>query len=86
LQFILHSETSAAIYSDSDVIFIKPIDELWSEFKQFGKQQVMAISPTAGHPIGGSKDNENFISHPSGLFQINSGVSNCRIYFCEQSG
>uniref|UniRef100_H2YMG5 Nucleotide-diphospho-sugar transferase domain-containing protein n=1 Tax=Ciona savignyi TaxID=51511 RepID=H2YMG5_CIOSA len=71
---ILKGLTSAAIYSDSDVIFVKPIDELWAQFKEMDERQVAAISPTAGHPIGGSKLNENFISHPSGLFQINTGV------------
>ena len=72
---ILEDVTSAAIYSDSDVIFVKPIDELWAQMKHFDKRHVVAISPTAGHPLGGSEFNENFIPHDSGLFQINSGVS-----------
>ena len=33
----------------------------------------MAIAPTAGHALGGSRFNENFIQHDTGLFQINSG-------------
>lgn len=79
---ILKGKVDAAIYSDSDVVFVKPIDELWSYFHLMDKHQVAAISPTAGHPLGGSSTNENFISHPSGLFQINSGVSNEETAFC----
>ena len=71
---ILEDIATAAIYSDSDVIFVKSIDGLWAQLKQFTLRQVAAISPTADHPLGGSKDNENFIFHKSGLFQINTGV------------
>ncbi|CAK8692117.1 unnamed protein product [Clavelina lepadiformis] len=71
---ILKETTSAAIYADSDVVFIKPINELWAYLKEMKSHEVVAISPTAGHPLGGSKDNEYFISHPTGLFQINSGI------------
>nr|XP_018671616.2 glucoside xylosyltransferase 1-like isoform X1 [Ciona intestinalis] len=74
LPMVLKDVTDAAIYSDSDVIFIKPIDELWAQLKEMDERQVAAISPTAGHPLGGSKLNENFISHSTGLFQINTGV------------
>lgn len=66
--------TDAAIYADSDVVFLKPIDELWAKLKQFKPREVMAIAPTAGHALGGSRYNENFILHDTGLFQINSGV------------
>jgi hypothetical protein len=67
--------TDAAIYADSDVVFIKPIDELWAKLKEFKPREVMAIAPTAGHALGGSRYNENFIQHDTGLFQINSGSS-----------
>lgn len=66
--------TDAAIYADSDVVFVKPIDELWNKLKEFKPREVMAIAPTAGHALGGSRYNENFILHDTGLFQINSGV------------
>ena len=66
--------TDAAIYADSDVVFVKPIDELWGYLKKFNDREVMAIAPTAGHALGGSRYNENFILHDTGLFQINSGV------------
>lgn len=72
---IMQNITEAAIYADSDVIFVKPIDILWNFLYEMDDINVAAISPTAGHPIGGSKDNVNFISHTTGLFQINSGVS-----------
>ena len=65
--------TDAAIYADSDVVFVKPIDELWAYLKKFNSREVMAIAPTAGHALGGSRYNENFILHDTGLFQINSG-------------
>jgi len=41
--------------------------------KSFKETEVMAIAPTAGHALGGSRFNENFIQHDTGLFQINSG-------------
>lgn len=41
--------------------------------KSFKESEVMAIAPTAGHALGGSRFNENFIQHDTGLFQINSG-------------
>ena len=78
---ILKDLTSAAIYSDSDVIFIKPIDELWAQLKTFQRHHTVAISPTSGHPLGKSKDNENFIFHDTGMFQINSGVSEVILFF-----
>ena len=44
------------------------------KLKTFSPTEVMAIAPTAGHALGGSRYNENFILHDTGLFQINSGV------------
>jgi len=67
-------EADAAIYADSDVVFVKPIDHLWKKLKDFNQHEIMAIAPTAGHALGGSRFNENFIQHDTGLFQINSGV------------
>jgi len=74
LPMVLQNTADAVIYCDSDIIFIKPVEDLWSELQRFKKSQVIAISPTTGHSLGGSDDNENMISHSSGLFQINSGV------------
>ena len=65
---------NACIYADSDVVWTKPIDQLWDQLKDFENKEVMAVSPTAGHNLGGSSLNENFILHKSGLFQINTGV------------
>ena len=80
---ILKDVTTAAIYSDSDVIFIKPIEQLWSQLKSFKGHQSVAISPTSGHSLGGSEDNENFIRGRDGIFQINSGVSNNSDFLCK---
>jgi len=74
LPMVLHTVADAAIYCDSDVIFVKPVEQLWSHLRSFERTQVMAIAPTSGHPLGGSDDNENMIKHPSGMFQINSGI------------
>ena len=71
--FVLQGLAGAAIYADSDVVFTKPIDHLWHKLKEFNPSEIMAIAPTAGHALGGSRFNENFIEHPTGLFQINSG-------------
>lgn len=64
----------AAIYSDSDVVWTSPIEELWDILDDFDDKEVMAVSPTAGHVLGGSRMNENMILHNTGLFQINTGV------------
>lgn len=71
---ILTAKTDAAIYSDSDVVYIKPIDQLWGHLQQMTDRQVAAISPTTGHPIDVRGENVNFIPSSSGNFQINSGV------------
>ena len=72
---ILSNITDNLIYSDSDVIFLKPINYLWQHLKTFNEHQLAAIAPTTSHPLSVSEDNENFIPHVSGAFQINSGVS-----------
>lgn len=75
IQMILATRTDSAIYSDNDVIFIKPIDELWQHLKEMNEQQVAAIAPTTGHALSAGEDNVNLIPDPSGNIQINSGVS-----------
>ena len=49
--------------------------------KSFKESEVMAIAPTAGHALGGSRFNENFIQHDTGLFQINSGEKITLIFY-----
>ncbi|XP_039259898.2 glucoside xylosyltransferase 1-like [Styela clava] len=75
LPMILKNITDAAIYCDSDVVFVKPIDELWKQLKLMNERHVAGISSTSGHPISVPKSNEKFISDSNGkMFQINSGV------------
>lgn len=71
---ILKSITDAAIYSDSDVVYIKPIDELWSHLQKMDENHVVAISPTSGNLFNVQRENVNFITDSKGSFQINSGV------------
>ena len=35
LENMIQGQASAAIYADSDVVFTKPIDELWAKMKSF---------------------------------------------------
>ena len=72
---ILRSATDAAIYSDSDVVYIKPIDDLWVHLRNMNDKQVIGISPTSGKLIDVKDSNVNFIKNSKGSFQINSGVS-----------
>jgi hypothetical protein len=60
----------------SATFFLSPnfFNDLQKKLKTFSPTEVMAIAPTAGHALGGSRYNENFILHDTGLFQINSGV------------
>lgn len=76
-----------AIYADSDVLWIKPIDHLWHKLKEFSKTNVMASTPTAPliekiqpnkeNAIKGYYDkNDKYIfdTMHRGLYQINTGV------------
>ena len=64
-----------AIYVDNDILFVRSVSDLWSEFDNFDKHQVMGIAPTSGETFQGSDSNEFSIkSKENGFFQINSGV------------
>ena len=76
-----------AIYADSDVLWIRPIDLLWEKFDDFSEKNVMASTPTAPliEKIPSSKEqaikgyydkNDKYIFDHlhRGLYQINTGV------------
>lgn len=87
--FLLPDEgVHKAIYADSDVVWIRPIDKLWAQMNRFNSQQVMGVAPTA--PLSDEKLNsgrigsilENYVTNEKyifddeqrGLYQINTGV------------
>ena len=66
---------SKALYVDNDVLFVRPVNDLWREFEYFDEQQVMGVAPTSGENFQGSDENEFSIKDKeNGFFQINSGV------------
>ena len=86
--FILPKEgITQAIYADSDVIWTRPVDELWKKLDDFSASNVMGSTPTA--PLvdkltqqkeGGIKSyydkNDKYILDTlhRGTYQINTGV------------
>ena len=71
IAFLKAQNASDATWNDQPVI--SKIAEPFKKLKEFNEHEIMAIAPTAGHALGGSRFNENFIQHDTGLFQINSG-------------
>ena len=88
LRFLIQNCVYKAIYADSDVVFIRPIDKLWAQMNKLNSMQVMGIVPTAplsetklpSGRIGSIKENyhENekyiFDDMERGMYQINTGV------------
>ncbi|XP_064109880.1 glucoside xylosyltransferase 2-like isoform X1 [Macrobrachium nipponense] len=62
-------ELDAAIYIDTDLIFMRPPDDLWNEFDRFNDRQVAAMAPCLYHY--GSKRNKVPFYGTSGL---NAGI------------
>ncbi|XP_066983804.1 glucoside xylosyltransferase 2-like [Macrobrachium rosenbergii] len=62
-------ELDAAIYIDTDLIFMRPPDDLWNEFDRFNDRQVAAMAPCLYHY--GTKRNKVPFYGTSGL---NAGI------------
>ncbi|XP_014372030.2 glucoside xylosyltransferase 1 [Papilio machaon] len=63
----------AMIYVDTDTLFLKPVDELWSEFSKFNDSQISAMAAEDDNP--NVSWYPRFAKHPFyGKYGLNSGV------------
>ncbi|MFY9824867.1 MAG: glycosyl transferase family 90 [Thermoanaerobaculia bacterium] len=65
--------TDRVLYVDTDILFLRPIDDLWSFFDQFKPEQIAALAPEGENPA--LNWYKRFAQHP--YFQplgVNSGV------------
>ncbi|RXG60155.1 Glucoside xylosyltransferase 2 [Armadillidium vulgare] len=63
----------SVIYVDTDVLFLAPLDELWSHFKHMNASQMVALAPEHEDPATGWYN--RFAKHPYyGKLGVNSGV------------
>lgn len=42
-------DLDAAIYIDTDLVFLRPPEDLWAEFREFNDRQVAAMAPCLYH-------------------------------------
>lgn len=66
-------EVDALIYVDTDILFMRPIDDLWDFFKEFNSSQLSALAPE--HEDAAAGWYNRFAMHPYyGPLGMNSGV------------
>ncbi|XP_033627891.1 glucoside xylosyltransferase 2-like [Asterias rubens] len=69
----LLTDTDALLYVDTDILFIKPLQYIWSFFKKFNSTQLAALTPE--HEITNIGWYNRFARHPyHGATGLNSGV------------
>lgn len=71
-QLILKNVDSL-LYVDTDILFLRPVDDIWSFLRKFNSTQIAAMAPEHEEPRIGWYN--RFARHPYyGLTGINSGV------------
>lgn len=66
-------DVDALLYVDTDVLFLRPMDDIWSFFKAFNSTQLAAMAPE--HEIPKIGWYSRFARHPFyGVTGVNSGV------------
>lgn len=72
VQLIL-KDVDSAVYVDSDILFLQPVDRLWAFLPQFNSSQLAAMAPEHEEPRIAWYN--RFARHPFyGRTGINSGV------------
>ena len=69
------SHMEAIMYSDVDILYLRPIDEVWRSIGRFNSTQIASMSPGSedGAPI--PVYNPQFTRHPYyGKYGLNSGL------------
>ncbi|XP_041113936.1 glucoside xylosyltransferase 1-like isoform X1 [Polyodon spathula] len=70
---IILKDVDSLLYVDTDILFLQPVDEIWSFFREFNSTQIAAMAPEHEEPSIGWYN--RFARHPFyGKTGINSGV------------
>ncbi|EMP28833.1 Glucoside xylosyltransferase 2 [Chelonia mydas] len=72
-QLVILKDVDSLLYVDTDVLFLRPIDDIWSFLKEFNSTQLAAMAPE--HEIPKIGWYSRFARHPYyGTTGVNSGV------------
>ncbi|XP_033108903.1 glucoside xylosyltransferase 1-like [Anneissia japonica] len=67
------TDVDSLLYVDTDILFIRPLESIWSFFKEFNSTQLAALAPE--HEIKNIGWYNRFARHPYyGMTGLNSGV------------
>uniref|UniRef100_A0A7N4PEF6 Glucoside xylosyltransferase 1 n=2 Tax=Sarcophilus harrisii TaxID=9305 RepID=A0A7N4PEF6_SARHA len=70
---LILKEVDSLLYVDTDILFLRPVDDIWSLLKKFNSTQIAAMAPEHEEPRIGWYN--RFARHPYyGKTGINSGV------------
>ncbi|XP_072856572.2 glucoside xylosyltransferase 1 isoform X2 [Pogona vitticeps] len=70
---LILSDVDSLLYVDTDILFLRPVDDIWSFLKKFNSSQIAAMAPEHEEPRIGWYN--RFARHPYyGNTGINSGV------------
>ncbi|XP_034551836.1 glucoside xylosyltransferase 2 [Notolabrus celidotus] len=70
---VILKDVDSLLYVDTDVLFLRPMDDIWSLFKSFNSTQLAAMAPE--HEIPKIGWYSRFARHPFyGVTGVNSGV------------
>ncbi|KAM9761051.1 glucoside xylosyltransferase 1 isoform 1-T1 [Dama dama] len=70
---LILKEVDSLLYVDTDILFLRPVDDLWSLLKKFNSTQIAAMAPEHEEPRIGWYN--RFARHPYyGKTGVNSGV------------
>lgn len=70
---VILKDVDSLLYVDTDVLFLRPMDDIWSLFKSFNSTQLAAMAPE--HEVPKIGWYSRFARHPFyGVTGINSGV------------
>ncbi|XP_058046114.1 glucoside xylosyltransferase 1 isoform X5 [Ahaetulla prasina] len=72
-EILILSKVDSLLYVDTDILFLSPVDDIWSFLKKFNSTQIAAMAPEHEEPRIGWYN--RFARHPYyGKTGINSGV------------
>ncbi|XP_037744046.1 glucoside xylosyltransferase 1 isoform X5 [Chelonia mydas] len=70
---LILKDVDSLLYVDTDILFLRPVDDIWSFLKKFNSTQIAAMAPEHEEPRIGWYN--RFARHPYyGITGINSGV------------
>lgn len=70
---VILKDVDSLLYVDTDVLFLRPMDDIWSLFRSFNSTQLAAMAPE--HEVPKIGWYSRFARHPFyGVTGVNSGV------------